>query len=146
MDKSEIREIVELWTRFYGEPGRHFWIQLPTGPVERPFGNRHALFGIVISESQLEINFDSKNKLIIVEPAEVQLRRDRAGSIYLIFSGFSSYSFFLDGSADNLHDGIIKMSKLEEQIQLVGYSPDMSDPGSYPDINYRRLYSNAKLV
>jgi hypothetical protein len=146
MVKSDIREMVDQWIKFYGKGGRHFWIQLPSGPVGRPFDNFHSLVGIVFSEDKLEVNFDSKNQIIIVEPTKALLRRDGAGTIYLIFSGFSSYSLSLNLLGEDRRIETVKTLNPDSQIKLIGYSPDMSDPGSYPDINYRRLFSNAKLV
>jgi hypothetical protein len=149
MDKSMVQKILD-WKGYYIKDIAYFWIYHKKENMGRPFDAQYILSDLVIKSDLVEITYDQNRKLIVENPKCIDLLRDEAGSIHLVFRDFDSIETTLaDSESENPQSGYYIRSKKileDDEIRLVGHSPDISDPKSCRDQEYNNLFDTAQVI
>lgn len=148
MDQQFVDKIT-AWRDFYLKNNSSFWIYHKNGNFGRPHDANYALEDILCCQDSVTIEYDEYRQLVINNPIDVKLSRDEAGTIHLVFTGFDSLRVTsLDYAIDNPTPGDIKSEKIrcaDDELRLVGNSPDIVSPESVSDREYQILFTRATV-
>jgi hypothetical protein len=149
MDQSSLT-IVEAWKAFYIKDKARFWIYHKNGNFGHPLDAQHILNELVSSSDSPKVRHDYIQRLEVVQPARAFLLRDLAGSIHLVVVGFTrirrvvaDYSKESPGPSEF---ETIELDCRDDEIRLVGHSPDISSPATYLDKEYTVLFNQAAVI
>jgi hypothetical protein len=149
MLNAQLVDAINLWKTYYLKKGSSFWIHHKNGNMGRPYDAQYTLEQICIKDDLVEITYDTYRKVLIQNPSKIELSKDKAGNIRLSFSGFAfveavlvDYGIDAPQADDFRH---IKTQSADDELRLVGHSPNISDPLSEADADYQVLYMKAKL-
>ena len=147
---AQMIEVINLWKSFYLKKGSSFWIYHKNGNMGRPYDAQNTLEDISIKDDLVEITYDKYRKVLIQGPAKIELSKDKVGNIRLVFLGFDfveivlvDYGIDVPQSGDFRH---IKTQAKDDELRLIGHSPNISDPFSVTDADYQVLFMKAILA
>lgn len=150
MLSPKLIDLISLWKNFYLKDGADFWIYHKNGKMGRPYDAQYILEKICINGDLVEITYDKYRKVSIQSPSKIELTKDKVGNIRLVFSGFQFVETVLvDYDIDDPQPNDFRRTKTEsvdDELCLVGHSPNISDPFLVTDSDYQVLFKNAKLA
>jgi hypothetical protein len=149
MMNPEAVEAINLWKNYYLKKTSGFWIYHKFDQMGRPFDAQMALDEISIEDSSVRVHYDRYREILIHKPSNIELIRDKAGTIRLEFTQFESLEkILLDYGieAPNVTDfKHTRMQKEGDDFRLVGHSPNIWNPESETDTDYRKLFLASQL-
>ena len=147
---AQMIEVINLWKKFYLKKGSSFWIHHKNGNMGRPYDAQYTLENMSIKDDLVEITYDKYRKVLIQSPAKIELSKDKVGNIRLVFSDFDfveivlvDYGIDVPQPGDFRH---IKTQSEDDELRLIGHSPNISDPVSVTDADYQVLFMKAILA